>query len=55
MNKEKTTISLELLLLNELLRTQAIDQDIYDKAVQRIVSIKKSKQTVNQPIDLATA
>ncbi len=55
MNKEKTTISLELLFLNDLLRTNAIDKDIYDKAAQKIVSIKKAAQPVNQPIIMATA
>ena len=55
MNKEKTTISLELLFLNDLLRTNAIDKDIYDKAAQKIVSIKKAAQPVNKPIIMATA
>ena len=44
MNETKTNISLELLLLNDLLRTKAIDKDIYDKAAQKIVSAKKEKQ-----------
>ena len=34
--KEKTNISLELLLLNDLLRTKVIDKEIYDKAVDKI-------------------
>lgn len=34
--KEKTNISLELLLLNDLLRTKVIDKEIYDKAVTKI-------------------
>lgn len=42
--KEKATISLEILLLNDLLRTNAIDKEIYDKAAQKIVSTKKEKQ-----------
>ena len=41
MNKEKTTISLELLLLNDLLRTNVIDQTIYDKAAAKIVAKEK--------------
>ena len=41
MNKERTNISLELLLLNDLLRTKAIDKEIYDKAAQKIVSAKR--------------
>ena len=44
MNEKKTNISLELLLLNDLLRTKAIDKEIYDKAAQKIVSAKKDKQ-----------
>ena len=41
MNEKKATISLELLLLNYLLRTKAIDKEIYDKAAQKIVSAKR--------------
>lgn len=44
MNTNNTNISIELLLLNDLLRTKAIDKDIYDKAVQKILSINKEKQ-----------
>ena len=44
MNEKKTKISLELLLLNDLLRTKAIDKDIYDKAAKKIVSAEKEKQ-----------
>lgn len=36
--KEKTNISLELLLLNDLLRTKVIDKEIYEKAVAKINS-----------------
>ena len=39
--KEKTTISLELLLLNDLLRAKVIDKEIYGKAVAKINAIKK--------------
>ncbi len=44
MKEKKTHISLELLLLNDLLRTKAIDKEIYDKAAQKIVSAKKEQQ-----------
>ena len=55
MNKEKTTISLELLLLNDLLRTKAIDKELYDRAAQKIVSIRNSTQVNGHPMMLATA
>jgi len=39
MSEKKTNISLEFLLLNDLLRTQAID-----KAARKIVSAEKEKK-----------
>ena len=42
MNNKNTNFSLQLLLLNDLLRTEAIDQDTYDKAVQKIKSDKQA-------------
>ena len=44
MNTAKTTISLELLLLNDLYQKHVIDKDIYDKAAQKITSAKKEKE-----------
>ena len=44
MNQNDINISLELLLLNDLLRAKAIDKEIYDKAAQKIVSAKKENQ-----------
>ena len=44
MNAEKTTISLEILLLNDLFQKNVIDKDIYDKAAQKITSAKKEKE-----------
>ena len=41
MNEKKVNISLELLLLNDLLRIKAIDKDTYDKAAQKIISAEK--------------
>ena len=38
--KEKANISLELLLLSDLLRTKVIDKEIYDKAVAKINRIE---------------
>lgn len=55
MNEKKTNISLELLLLNDLLRTKAIDKDIYEKAAQKIGAIKNTVHGNNQPAMLATA
>lgn len=49
MNKEKITVSLEILILNDLLRAKVIDKDIYDKAVQKIESVKAT-QVTNQPM-----
>ena len=37
MNQNEVNISLELQLLNDLLRAEAIDKDIYDKASQTII------------------
>ncbi len=54
MNKEKITVSLEILILNDLLRAKVIDKDIYDKAVQKIESVKAPK-AVNQTLVTATA
>lgn len=39
--KENTNISLQLLLLNDLLHTNAIDKELYDQAAQKIVSAEK--------------
>ena len=44
MNKNQTNISLELLLLNDLLRTKVIDKSVYDMAVQKITTTQKEKQ-----------
>lgn len=44
MNEKNTVISLEILLLNDLLRAKAIDKDIYDKATQKIVAIKNEQK-----------
>lgn len=55
MNQNKTTISLEFLLLNDLLRVKAIDKEIYDKAVQMIISIKEQAQPVTQRETLVIA
>lgn len=44
MNEKNTNLSLQLLMLNDLLRTNVIDKDIYDSAVKKINSIKTEAQ-----------
>ena len=44
MKEKNTNTSLQILMLNDLLRTNAIDKDIYDRAVAKINSIKKEAQ-----------
>lgn len=55
MNNENTSISLELLLLNDLLHTKAIDKNIYDQALRKILSAEENFTINNQPAALATA
>lgn len=43
-NNKQTTISLEMLLLNDLLTSQVIDKDLYDRAAQKILSIVQVNQ-----------
>lgn len=47
---EKTTISLELLLLNDLLRAKVIDMDLYEKAAQKITAIIPANNTTTVPV-----
>lgn len=42
--RENANVSLQILMLNDLFRTNVIDKDIYDKAVQKIESIKNQPQ-----------
>lgn len=39
MNTEKTFISLELLMLNDLYNAKAIGRDLYDMARQKLASV----------------
>lgn len=55
MNKEKTELSLEMLLLNDLLRSNSIDETIYNMAANKIMAIKKTMKVDNNPRVLATA
>ncbi len=38
--KENTNVSIQILVLNDLLRTNTIDKDIYDRAIAIIKDIK---------------
>ncbi len=53
--KENANISLQLLLLNDLLRTKVIDKDMYDIALTKITSSSNIKTFNKQPVILATA
>ena len=55
MSKKKTELSLELLLLNDLRRTNAIDETIYNMAANKIMAIKKTMNVNDNPRVLATA
>jgi len=55
MDKKKTELSLELLLLNDLRRTNAIDETIYNMAANKIMAIKKTMKVDDNPRVLATA
>ena len=55
MNKDKTDLSLEMLLLNDLLRTNSIDETIYNMAAKKIMAIKKVMKVDNKPRVLASA
>ncbi len=53
--KERSNISLELLLLNDLLHTNVIDKNLYDKAAQKIISLANTPKDLEKPVILATA
>ena len=53
--KENANISLQLLLLNDLLRTNIIDKDLYDRAAQKITTLINTTKTTDIPVILATA
>lgn len=44
MDTRKITATLKLLLLNDLLRAKAIDQEIYDRAVKKIEDTEAESQ-----------
>ncbi len=51
---DKYDLSLELLLLNDLFHTNAIDKDIYEKATRKIIALKNTVHFSNQPNIQAT-
>lgn len=53
--KENVNISLQLLLLNDLLRTSVIDKDLYDRAAQKITTLVNTRNTTDTLVVLATA
>jgi hypothetical protein len=53
--KENTNISLQLLLLNDLLRTNVVDKDLYDRAAQKITTLVNTTKTTDTLVTLATA
>lgn len=53
--KEKNNISLELLLLNDLLKTNVIDETIYNLAANKIRAMKRIANDTENPRVLATA
>ena len=54
MEKQNVTISLELLLLNDLFRTKIIDENLYNMASKKIILAEKQFVT-QQPAIAATA
>lgn len=53
--KENTNISLQLLLLNDLLHTNIIDKDLYDRATQKITTLVNTTKTTDARVIRATA
>lgn len=41
---EKSGLSFEILLLNDLLRTNAIDKETYDEAIKRLTATDRKKE-----------
>ena len=52
---ENANIALQLLLLNDLLRTNIIDKDLYDRAAQKITTLVNTTKTTTIPVIRATA
>lgn len=44
--RENTNVSLEFLLLNDLLQANVIDKEIYDKAIQKIEAFANGSNKV---------
>lgn len=54
MKKDSTTISLALLLLNDLLRTEAIDEIIYNLASKKIIASEEDNRASDVPVIITT-
>ena len=55
MNKDRITVSFELLFLNDLFSSDVIDKNLYDMAVKKIVSGDGTDRDIPEPSMLATA
>lgn len=55
MDNNKTALSIELLLLNDLKNTKVIDDNIYSLALSKLNRIHKEEPVKDKPIVLATA
>ena len=56
MNEKKTNISLELLLMNELLNKNVIDNTIYEMAAKKFKAVTENMQGSHEQVTLpATA
>jgi hypothetical protein len=42
--KNEANISMEILLLNDLLNTNVIDRNLYDKAIEKIIALANASQ-----------
>ena len=45
--KKNTNISLQILLLNDLLRNNTIDQEIYDRVAKKITTYTSESRTAH--------
>jgi len=56
MNDNNTTkLSLEVLFLNDLFNSKAIDDNIYSLALAKLNKLNKEESVIQEPVILATA